>query len=525
MKKTENTGNSAETPFVYFVSGTPVYPPTTIYQCAAAVLEAKGNFHEELRKRVQEGFVGGSQSILPETWWFRFFLQFIDYFRNNFSEPKEMEASAIELLALMSKRSPDAAWNDILRFVIEDIDNLSGWNKSWLKESAEQLNVRRGEDGNYYSDSLTGTLVQIIGARTTSETRIDFITDQVLRRYGCLRQLFNVFSVFAITHEFNADQSHFPKSIKAVLQDPKFQSTSHDWQLMHFERTRSITWRPRSNFSDPEWLAGDMLARITDTLDRDAWQQRIEKYGTAPSGLDDDCKWQTDYVLDSAISIGRKEEIYFTFENRTFRWINGTAESKALLSVGVRNLRDHKDEDESLNRLISVLVWEHRHRIVKGDGIGGPKRPLPLTWGPRTSFGLHIDPQHLFGKAGNYSKERWLALALYKEGVNSSSVFYRFLNFWKMIEVAVKKKDERWAWINSHVSTLALYKDRIDTIRFTNPDIAEYLDYSGRCAIAHVFRRPIVNPDDSEDYARISQDVTVVEALARLAVEEFLPLT
>lgn len=525
MTNVENTGSLIESPFVYFASGTPAYPPNTVYQCASEALGEKADLREVLKKRIEEGFIGGVWTVLPNSYWFHFLLQYVDYFRNNFAEPKELEKTAVEVLRLMIKSPPVEAWGEILQFVINEIDNLSGWSKSWIKESAERFNVTRGADGNYYSKELDGTLVQIIGAKTTPETRIDFITDQVIRGYGCLRQIFNVFSVFAIAHEFSEQASSFPRSLRAVLQEPKFQGTSYHWQLMQYERTRSIRWRPISNLCDPEWLAADMLARITDTLDRDTWQQRLEKYGTAPSGLDDDCKWQADYVLDSAISIGGQEEIYFKFENRTFRWINGTAESKPLLSVGVRDLSDNKAENESLNRALSVLVWEHRQPIVKRDGIGGPKRPLPLTWGPRSSFGLQIDPQHLFGKTGVYSEERWLALALYKEGVNSSSVFYRFLNFWKILEVALKDKDDRWKWINSKSPQLALHKERISEITKINVNIAEYLDYSGRCAIAHVFHTPIVNPDDYEDYVRISRDVKLVEELARQAVDQFLPLT
>lgn len=525
MREVENTGNSAETPFVYFVSGTPAYPPNTIYECAREVLGVGGSVLEALKERITHGFIGGIWTVLPASWWFHFLLQYIDYFRNNFSEPKELENSAIELLRPMAELRPDAAWHAIRQLVINDVDNLSGWNKSWTREMTERINVTKGANGNYYTKDLNGTFVQIRGAKTTSETRIDFITDQVLRGYGCLRQLFSVFSVFAIANEFVERPSFFPKSMKALMQESKFQSTSHHWHLMQFERTRSIRWRPLSNFCDPEWLAADMLAHITDTLDRDTWKQRVEKYRGGQSDLDEDCKWQTDYVLDSAISIGSQEEIYFKFEDRTFRWINGTAESKALISLGVKELNNHRAEDESLNRLLSLLVWEHRHPIVKGDGIGGPKRPLPLTWGPRMSFGLQIDPQYLFGKTGQFTEDRWLALALYKEGVNSSSVFYSFLNFWKIIEVSLRNKNDRWNWINSEAPNVTVYEDRIKQITSTNPNIAEYLDYSCRCAIAHVFHEPIVNPDDNEDYIRISQDVRIVEQLARKAVDQFLPLT
>jgi hypothetical protein len=102
-------------------------------------------------------------------------------------------------------------------------------------------------------------------------------------------------------------------------------------------------------------------------------------------------------------------------------------------------------------------------------------------------------------------------------------VFYRFLNFWKIIELALKDKNPRWAWINAKTSQLGLHRERIQEIVRSNPNVAEYLDYSGRCAIAHVFRDPIINPDDHDDYIRISEDVRVVEDLARAAIEELLP--
>ena len=363
----ENTGNSTGTPFVYFITGTPVYPPNTIYESARDALTAPEHksFHKTLKDLAKSGNVGGTWTILPEAMWYHFLLTYMNYFGNNFSEPGQMEQSALEALKLMTNKPPEAAWPDLVDYVTADIDNLSGWTKSWIKHSAEERKVFKGEDGNYYYPDFDGTLIQIVGAKTTEETHLDFITDQILRNYGCLRQIFNVFSTFAIAYEFDRDPSLFPRSMKAVLVEPKFDDTSHRWQLMQFERTRSIKWRPSSNFCDPDWLAGDLLARITDTLDRNLWQERVEKQKNQGNRLDEDCPWQLDYVLDSNLAIGKEEEIYFPFEGRTFRWINGTPETKATISIGVKDLKDHRTEDESLNRLLSVLVWEHRQPIVK----------------------------------------------------------------------------------------------------------------------------------------------------------------
>jgi hypothetical protein len=312
--------------------------------------------------------------------------------------------------------------------------------------------------------------------------------------------------------------------MKAVLVEPKFNDTSHRWRLMQFERTRSIRWRPLSNFCGPDWLAGDVLARITDTLDRNLWQSKVEKQKDYLNSLEDDCAWQLDYVLDSNLAIGKEEQTYFPFEGRTFRWVNGTAETKATISIGVKNLKDHRTEDESLNRLLSVLVWEHGQSIVKEGGVGGARRSVPLIWGPRMASGVEIDPQYLFRKPATYSDERWLALALFKEGVNSHSVFYKFVNFWKIVEKAIKDKDARWAWISTKGPQLGLHRGRLDEIMKKNSNLAKYLYDSGRCSILHVRHHPIVNPDDYDDYVRISEDARIVQDLARAAVDEFLPV-
>jgi hypothetical protein len=144
MNELENTRNGADTPFVYFVSGTPAYPPNRLYDAAREAIGAGGDFREELKKRIENGLVGGTWTIVPKAWWFHFLLQYVDYFRNNFSDSSEMEASALEILRLIMESSPDKAWDEVLGFVIKNIDSLSGWNKSWIKQSADRRGLRRG---------------------------------------------------------------------------------------------------------------------------------------------------------------------------------------------------------------------------------------------------------------------------------------------------------------------------------------------------------------------------------------------
>ena len=73
----QNAVKSTETPFVYFVSGTAVYPPNTIYDAANAALARAGemSLREVLKGLAKVGDVAGTWTVLPEGWWYHFLLR------------------------------------------------------------------------------------------------------------------------------------------------------------------------------------------------------------------------------------------------------------------------------------------------------------------------------------------------------------------------------------------------------------------------------------------------------------------
>ena len=99
--------------------------------------------------------------MLPEGWWYHFLSTYITYFSNNFSEPKEMERAAVEALKLMTKIPPQSAWQDLVAYIISDIDNLSGWTKSWIKQS-------RGSRSESYTEALQYVKIQDSFVSTTA---------------------------------------------------------------------------------------------------------------------------------------------------------------------------------------------------------------------------------------------------------------------------------------------------------------------------------------------------------------------
>ena len=53
-------------------------------------------------------------------------------------------------------------------------------------------------------------------------------------------------------------------------------------------------------------------------------------------------------------------------------------------------------------------------------------------------------------------------------------------------------------------------------------DIGEHLYASGRCAMAHAKREPVIDPDDPEDARRLWAERPIVLELAQRAIEEKL---
>ena len=62
--------------------------------------------------------------------------------------------------------------------------------------------------------------------------------------------------------------------------------------------------------------------------------------------------------------------------------------------------------------------------------------------------------------------------------------------------------------------------ERIKLIEKSQGDPADYLYKSGRCAVAHAFADPIVDPDDVSDLHRLSEDLWLMQNLTAYLIEK-----
>jgi hypothetical protein len=114
-----------------------------------------------------------------------------------------------------------------------------------------------------------------------------------------------------------------------------------------------------------------------------------------------------------------------------------------------------------------------------------------------------------------------LVLALYREALSVNLVPYKFLGFFKIINAIHKKGPKQVEWIDGHLDKITARQavDRLHAIQKACESVGEYLYVQGRCAVAHAFGDPIVNPDDPEHLQRLWLDLPVVQALAEYAIE------
>ena len=303
----------------------------------------------------------------------------------------------------------------------------------------ERDKIFRADDGNFYMHDHEGVLLRVIGAKPLDETRLDFIADQIIWRHGFLKQILELFSLFAISDDFALNRDSYPPAMKALLSEPKYQRVHHSWHFMYFDRTRTVKWRPYSNLCDPEWLASDLLSQVVDTLQIDHFRKRGMEPKT-PSELwaNDTRRFQYDYVLDSGLRLGPNQEEYLEFEGTPFRWINGSAERNAVVSILVDKIGEDVVEVGRLNRLLSALAWHHKVPIARLWGAGTGRRGFPSAYGPRISGAIQADvtwAQQVLSQ--KLSEQQWFALALFREGLTSRSNFYSYLCYSKVLDFSI----------------------------------------------------------------------------------------
>ena len=175
------------------------------------------------------------------------------------------------------------------------------------------------------------------------------------------------------------------------------------------------------------------------------------------------------------------------------------------------------EEVSVVNQFLSLACWTYRGRLTNEMGWGGNPNPVPI---PRQPMGWTINRCFKRSWMPLAEPRQRLALALYREAMALNSVPYQFLGFFKIVNVIRNGGQAQKSWIRQALPSLTGgdVRSRV-AILAKRGDAAEHLYVSGRCAVAHAFSDPIIDPDNLEDLRRLSDDLSVVRALAEHAIE------
>jgi hypothetical protein len=184
-----------------------------------------------------------------------------------------------------------------------------------------------------------------------------------------------------------------------------------------------------------------------------------------------------------------------------------------------------------INRFLSVLSWCDDVPVENLYGWSGTQAPVAMPRNTSRTVGTCIGEYPFYRDIEQNPKAK-LALALYREALTVNSVPFSFLSYFNILNIFWKDRYEKGSneLIEGIKTTLPSLSDkeamdRIKQLTETQADIANYLYESGRCAIAHAYSFPFVDPDDVVDLRRLSQDMWVIKAIAEMLIEDTLGIS
>jgi hypothetical protein len=203
-----------------------------------------------------------------------------------------------------------------------------------------------------------------------------------------------------------------------------------------------------------------------------------------------------------------------------------TRETEQSVHIKLRGISD-VEALTLINRFLSILSWCDDQPMENLYGWSG--NPVPVAV-PRKSRKVGSSLAFPFYRNVEADKRVRLALALFREARTINSGPFEFLGYFKILNIFWK---DRWETLNGRRqnpivegirAVLPILKDelalrRLRALGAAEADVARYLYESGRCAIAHAYADPIVDPDDVAELRRLSEDFYIVKEIAEHLIE------
>ncbi len=195
----------------------------------------------------------------------------------------------------------------------------------------------------------------------------------------------------------------------------------------------------------------------------------------------------------------------------------------SLMFNCTKNKLIQKDAIKVCREFLSALAWVEDSKIIEVMHLGGsPFAPLVGGFSGTRSRNSCFEIDYIAEATTDQGR---LALALYREALGLNSVPYRFLGYYKIINIIKSKGKDQTQWINNNLVKIQENEllTIINKIKTNSTDIGEYLYADCRCAVAHAHDpKQLVNPDLQDDLDRLAESEPVIKKLAVMAIENEL---
>lgn len=205
--------------------------------------------------------------------------------------------------------------------------------------------------------------------------------------------------------------------------------------------------------------------------------------------------------------------------NKPSQFFNGTPSPGIAIRADTYGLTREQARQEIMC-FASALAWSEENQIEIVSWAGGRS---PESHGIPKNIGIsrYLSSEFMPTPINEAGKT---ALAFFREGISLSNPFYSFLSLYKAFSIAVPNGRDRNQWIKNKRKDInyPAAKERLVELETGGTDVSDYLYRQCRHAIAHADNDQFVNPDNTDDHYRLSQDLPLIRNFAELAIEEGL---
>ncbi|MFH1200978.1 MAG: methylamine utilization protein MauJ [bacterium] len=440
------------------------------------------------------------------------------------------------LIILAETKSLKRGWNKIKKFLLDNIDIFI---KKEIRRSAfiaPDDEIIKGKDGKYYVKRDGKIITEIIGIKTELEERFNYLSANAKNRYGQIHLILKFITLYFIHLHFKKFFKNYPKSVICVL--PESDDYTHflywHWSREEAYNTRYISWRPDDCRCDCDWLADDFISWYCDkenipseiTPKRREDDHFIDDWEKAFNGYD----MQLEIGLDTGIYLGQETDtdIYFDFEGRKIRWINGNNYYAPILMIPTSSSENYEETISIAKKFLSRIAFDLNSPIKEISSVGTTKKARPITLQPKNFMGMRYPDPQFINLLPSLADEQEIALAFYREGMNSYGPFYAFLNFYKIVTLNCGENEKKFSkWVDDKINSKPQdYKEWLKKYVIGKKTPAQILREANRNAIAHTEKLrsgdPTINPDHLPHIQMVRDSEDVIKRLARIALQEII---